>query len=483
MFRSDSIDLRYYGFVIRRRKVVILLATSVCVALAIVLNLVMRPVYRATIRLEVNKEPSRSPLTGEALGTDDWRSDNVLLYTTAELITNHAVVREAVAALRSQGLLQMRPPRAEAAQRPNDRGRTSGGARSPSATEDEMGSPAAFNREVDWLLSILKVQPIRETRLVNIQVEHWDPRVAREIAQTVAHQFVEYQRRQRTAADTIRLGYLRRRIEEIKGQVDRERELTTSREVGVPVLESKLKQLSETIANFNDALVKARTERLTIGTQLARIPKELNEDVLELKELPVQSETLEGLNRDLLARETELAKAREVYKEKHPKLMVLESERQSIRANIRSELEKAVRALRGRYAMLEQRETSLSSAIAQAEADLRSVNNSLDQHVTRESELKTNRELYSLLLARVQDVQISSEVQNPLVHVIEPATVSPEPVRPRRSLNLVLGLVVGLLSGVGAALMLEHFRQAIRTPKDVTELLQLPVLGTIPKRP
>src|SRR5436190_531035 len=65
MFRSDEIDLKYYGLVIGRWKRLILTVAGACVGLAFVLNLVMQPIYRAVTRVEVSREPSHSPITGE----------------------------------------------------------------------------------------------------------------------------------------------------------------------------------------------------------------------------------------------------------------------------------------------------------------------------------------------------------------------------------------------------------------------------------
>jgi capsular polysaccharide biosynthesis protein len=41
--------------------------------------------------------------------------------------------------------------------------------------------------------------------------------------------------------------------------------------------------------------------------------------------------------------------------------------------------------------------------------------------------------------------------------------------------------MAGILAGVGLAFLLEHLRHTIRTPDQVAEHLELPVLGLIPK--
>ncbi|TMQ67410.1 MAG: hypothetical protein E6K78_05125, partial [Candidatus Eisenbacteria bacterium] len=154
MFRTDEVDLRHYGLILRRWKRVILGAVGVCVALAVIFNVVTVPAYQATTRLEVRKEPSRSALTGAETGADDWHSDNVTLFTAAELITSRGLMRDVVETLRAKGLLRIDPPRAQAWRRLTAWFAAIGAARSAPA-----GATGAQEPEIDWLLSILKVTP------------------------------------------------------------------------------------------------------------------------------------------------------------------------------------------------------------------------------------------------------------------------------------------------------------------------------------
>src|SRR5262245_31751347 len=105
MFKTDEIDLKYYWSVVRRRSRVILASVGACVLLATLFNVLTQPVYRATTRIEVSKEPTRSALTGEAIASEDWRSDDIALFTTAELITARSLMREVVSTLHQRGIL------------------------------------------------------------------------------------------------------------------------------------------------------------------------------------------------------------------------------------------------------------------------------------------------------------------------------------------------------------------------------------------
>jgi capsular polysaccharide biosynthesis protein len=69
------------------------------------------------------------------------------------------------------------------------------------------------------------------------------------------------------------------------------------------------------------------------------------------------------------------------------------------------------------------------------------------------------------------------------VKVLSPAVLkeNPSPVKPKPLLNMAIALVVGLMAGVGLAFLLEYLDNTIKTEEDIQNILQMPVLGVIPK--
>jgi capsular polysaccharide biosynthesis protein len=69
------------------------------------------------------------------------------------------------------------------------------------------------------------------------------------------------------------------------------------------------------------------------------------------------------------------------------------------------------------------------------------------------------------------------------VRVLSPAVLkeNPSPIKPKPLLNIAIALVVGLMAGVGVAFLLEYLDNTIKTEEDIQNVLQLPVLGVIPK--
>jgi len=68
------------------------------------------------------------------------------------------------------------------------------------------------------------------------------------------------------------------------------------------------------------------------------------------------------------------------------------------------------------------------------------------------------------------------------VNIVQPPTLSHVPIKPRKTLNLFLGLLLGLTGGLGLAFFREYFDSSIKGTEDVEEKLGLPVLASISRK-
>ncbi len=67
------------------------------------------------------------------------------------------------------------------------------------------------------------------------------------------------------------------------------------------------------------------------------------------------------------------------------------------------------------------------------------------------------------------------------ISVIQAPTLSDRPVRPKKVLTLLLGLLLSLLGGVGVAFLAERLDHSIRSSDDIERRLSVPNLGSIPQ--
>ncbi|MCB2293943.1 capsular biosynthesis protein [Clostridium algoriphilum] len=70
---------------------------------------------------------------------------------------------------------------------------------------------------------------------------------------------------------------------------------------------------------------------------------------------------------------------------------------------------------------------------------------------------------------------------NGVIQVMDKAVMPTSPISPDKNLNLLIGLILGLMISAGVVLFLEYSNSTIVTESDVEKYLDLPILGIIPK--
>ncbi|RPJ96699.1 capsular biosynthesis protein [Rummeliibacillus sp. TYF005] len=56
---------------------------------------------------------------------------------------------------------------------------------------------------------------------------------------------------------------------------------------------------------------------------------------------------------------------------------------------------------------------------------------------------------------------------------------NPTPIKPNKILNMGIAAIVGLLLGIGIAILIETFDTRIKSERDIEEMLELPVIGSV----
>ena len=88
--------------------------------------------------------------------------------------------------------------------------------------------------------------------------------------------------------------------------------------------------------------------------------------------------------------------------------------------------------------------------------------------------------LLETVLNRLKEMGVSRELETNNIRVMEEAQVPGFPIKPRKTRDLSLAIVIGLLGGIGLAFFREYLDNTIRTPEEVGRYLGFPVVGIIP---
>lgn len=105
--------------------------------------------------------------------------------------------------------------------------------------------------------------------------------------------------------------------------------------------------------------------------------------------------------------------------------------------------------------------------------DVISVQNQLDA-VNGQINTETRRLVQSI------KIELSGQFSGNNIRVIDPAVTPEKPVRPRKLINLAIGLLGGGLLGLILVFVLEFLDQSVKSSEDLEEKLGLPFLGFVP---
>jgi len=483
--RFESLEAGALPGILRRGARTILVWMGLFVVLAVGLNLFMPPVYRATVRLEIRKAPDRSPLTGQSIASPGYQSENMSMYTAAERIKDRMLLGEIATEFAPMGWIRKLPNSVE-----GDQGLANRLQWAAIATARAMATgtarpyhKTALEAQVDWLQTIVAVDPIQDTRLVDVRVDHTDPQAAKSIADRLAQRYVEDQCRQSANADTSGLVYLSAQLARMRQSLDAGKgDAGDPATEGPAALQARIRTLGDAVVALNSEYLKAHGDRVELKARLERIAASDTEAPDAGTESAAPGSALAGLQRDLETCRVQLAAAREIYKDKHPRLVSLESQYTALQSAVRAERQRAVDRLKDEDAILAARERAAAAARDQNDRALSEAEGLFERSNAAHSELKAEQDLYGVLVAKIQQSRVEELLKSRPVEIVNAATVAPHPVRPRKVLNLVVCLVTGMLFGSGQVLIGNSTRHTVRTPADVATLLDLPLLGVIPKR-
>jgi len=147
---------------------------------------------------------------------------------------------------------------------------------------------------------------------------------------------------------------------------------------------------------------------------------------------------------------------------------------------MQSETNKAVDHLKGQYLAALQRENMLRDSFEKQKQEANKLNESAIEYSILKRDLDSNRTLYEGLLEKLKEAGVTAGLRSNNFRIIDAARVPTAPSEPNIPRNLSFALVLGVISGVGLAFILENMDNTVRTPEQATALSGLPALGMIP---
>ncbi|TYO98336.1 capsular exopolysaccharide synthesis family protein [Geothermobacter ehrlichii] len=480
---SEEIHLRDYLRVISKRRNLVLTVFGLIFVAVALYTFARTPLYEGTTQVLIEKaRPS-------GLGSEgSYRLYDPEFYETQfQLIKSRAVALRVVRALeltaadleadRERGLLASLGDWVRDLKRTVKR-----------VILGEMEEPEAVDAEgeeialADEISENLTVRPFKNSRIVTISYRSPNPEFAARVANTTARAYIEQTLNMKLDSTRLTLDWMTRKAEEERKKLDKAEKALQAYMVAndIVTLEDRLAVTPQKLNQISSQLVIAEAKR--------KEQEAIYNQVRRLVDSPEEAETLPAVASDpaMQTLRTEILKAEQHVRElsakygpKHPVMKKVVGDLEVLRRKRDQEVQRIVRSLENQYELAVSTEEGLRAQLEKTKAEALNLNQKFIQYGVLKREVETNRQLYDALMMKIKEQSITRETQPVNLWIVQKASVPEGPVLPNKPKNLLLGLIVGLMAGIGLAFFVEYLDNTVKYPDETEKALGLSVLGLV----
>jgi polysaccharide biosynthesis transport protein len=337
--------------------------------------------------------------------------------------------------------------------------------------------------EAPWLSGRYLVKRMPNSQLFQLSYRAPSPIVAAQVVNIFADEYIKLQMDLRKATREKAREALQKELKELEGRVQTSERALVSyarRENMVNAGPGQGDLVQRRMASLDQQVAEATSEVVVARNRLEIIQK------ASLRSFPdkLQNPVIASLAARLLQAEHELVSLRASFGENWPAVVSKRDEisliQQQLTRERTSALAQAVEQGQLDLQAAQSKLGSVTSAFADQVGLLHSYNNASIEYNIRRREVETNQKLYEGVLERLSQTTLHRGFEFSNVIVVEPGKPNLEVESPKVWYNLILGALLGLTLGIGAAFLRDFWDSSISTLEEAQEVTRLPGLGTVP---
>ncbi|MBS3975467.1 MAG: lipopolysaccharide biosynthesis protein [Syntrophomonadaceae bacterium] len=430
-----TIDLKDYLRILGKWKWVIILITAVSIVTAAVLSwFVLPPVYQAKAVIQVIRGEQRPVAAREAQTLEE------VVGTLSRL--PQMTINTYVSQLKNQEVFQ------QVIKRLN--------------LDQTLYTPAGLS-------GMVSAHAVRDTNLIEVQVQNTDPNLAANLANAISEEFMVFinENNQEQLGKSMEL--LRSQLE----STDRELAAATENLRKFDAQPRSVEYLAEQMTSRLADLSNFRSQQIAAEVSLQQELAGKNRLEARLAQTPpvitITTKIEPPLDGSELSPGTSAGQV--VTEEPNPAYDRITQELAARDVKI-TELQARVAAITATVKALDREITGLQAEIAGKRAERSQLQGSVDRLEATYGVLADN-------ITRTQVIR-SINIGDASLMVVAGAVTPTDPVKPRKMLNVAIAFLLGLMVSVFLVFLLEFLDNTIKTPADIERHLAVPVLGSIP---
>jgi len=465
---SDGFDLRRSLDVLLKRRWVILGVAATVIGLIAVKTLREQKIYTAQVTLIIELQAPKvlgDQVQDVAESSASFWQTKEFFETQFRILKSHAVAERVVRKLaldHDQAFLGL--------------SRINGKAQLAEAFKNSDA--------VAVLRSRLRVEPVRDSRVVNVLVEDGDPKKAALLADTVADEFIQYNLTEKLGTSRSASEWLHDQVDELQlklakseqalYQFKRENEiLTVSIEDSQSIVAKRLSALS-------DAITLVREKRAELSAKAREVRDARARHSLESLPQVAASTFVQAERTHAMQLGEELAELQTRYGDDHPRIVALHERRRKVEELVAHEEESIARSVELEEEQARDTEANLTKLLEGVKREAFEVNRKEVDFSRLRREQDTNAKIVELVGRRLKDVDLASLLRTNNVRLLDAAEIPGAPTSPNLRFAFLLALALGLLGGVASAFLLEQLDQTVKGQEDLERCTRTAFLGIIP---
>ena len=465
----ESNPLITYWHILTKRKWAVFTTFLILTTLTTIATLRSTPIYEAVGRVAIFRENSDSLGLKEGgqmgMGDSDDYDYTVALETQVNVLKSDQLALKVARAIKLD-----RNPKYN-----------------PRAAQNKSTDPASQATPQDQQLDAsliglvkggMRVQVLPRTRVVEIRYESPDPKLAAQVVNGVIDTFKEENFRAKYDATVQTSEWLGKQLSELQLKVETSQEALVryQRENNILGIDDKQNITTAKLDELNRQLTSAETDRMQKESAM-RMAETGNPEFYAGKD---PYSLFEKLRTQLSDLKSQAAQLNTQFGPSYPKVVALNNQIAQLESDLKVEQQKIMSRVRGEYNQSVQRERMLRNALESQKQEANNLNERAIQYTQLKHEAEGSRELYESLLRKSKEAAVVASLRSGNIRTVDSARVPEAPSKPNIPRNIVLGMFMGLLAGIGLAIVLDILDNTVRTPEEAQQITSLPSLGLVP---
>jgi capsular exopolysaccharide synthesis family protein len=351
----------------------------------------------------------------------------------------------------------------------------------PPAPENEMVA-ARVTSSVQALKGAITAARAGQGYVIGISVTSVDRARAARLANAVADAFVVEKLDARFEAAKRASAWLSDRLAELREQLRQSEEAVAQFRADHKLIQtgSNITLNQQQLADLNGKLVDARSE---VAQKKARVDllqniQERGANIQSLPDLPT-SPQLNGLRLQEGTLSQKVAELAARYSEGHPFVVNARLELRDLRGQILTEMKRMGANVENEYELAKAKLSALEQTFREATGQLGIDDKTAITLRELERTVAVDKSLFEDFLQRSKVTQQQSTFDSHDSRVITAALPPGGPSSPKKGQFMGLALIMGLFLGVGAAVAKDKLNGGFATPRQIEDMLQLPLLTSV----